>query len=84
MSYLTSVYWAIFVARRIIFAACLVYAYDNPAPGLSAFFAFACANLCMLSFGVLWDQSWIAIQNAVNEYFLALLALVLIVLCNAF
>jgi len=45
---------------------------------------FVLANFSLLSFFRLWEENHIALQHFVNEYFLGLLALILIVVSNGF
>ena len=82
--YITSIYWLVFILRRLAFAILLVYLYDSPSLGISTFLIFSMANLSILSLSTLWDQSWIGIQHFTNECFLTLLALILMVVSNGF
>ena len=75
----------IFLLRRFIFAICIVLAYDNVALGLSTLLASSMAMLSLLSQQwYLWDDYWISVQHLVNELFLSILCLALIVLSNAY
>ena len=82
---LAEIHVLIFLLRRFIFALCIVLAYDNVALGLTILLASSMAMLSLLSQQWhLWDDYWISVQHLVNEIFLSILCLALIVLSNAY
>jgi len=62
----------------------IVFAHDNVSIGVSMFLAFIFANFSMHSMWNLWDDDWIALQHFVNECFLGVIGLILLVISNGF
>jgi len=77
-------YVLLFLLRRLVLAETIVFSYESVSLGVCLFLAFSLANISLLSRQELWDNSWIAVQHFVNECFLSLLALIMVVVSNGF
>lgn len=83
---LAEVHVLIFLTRRLVFALCIVLAYDNVSLALTLLLTSSVAMISLLSqqAGSLWEDYWIAYQYLINEVFLILFCIALIVLSNAY